>query len=87
VGARLVTVASLVRRYKSERSLPLGNALDRVQLCLHQAGEEQYLEEAIPDLKSITRALQIEVRVTGQMPEAAQFEDGIGVVVYPNEES
>ncbi len=84
-GERLVAIASRVRRYKSERSLSLGSELDRVQLCLPLAGEDsRYLQATIPDLKSITRAREIEVRVLSEMPDAALTEDGIGVVIHEN---
>jgi valyl-tRNA synthetase len=83
-GERLVTIASLVRRYKSERSLPLGRALDRLQLCLPLAGDAQYLQEAIPDLQSITRAQEIEVCVSEVMPDEALVADGMGVVIHEN---
>ena len=63
-GMELVEIATAVRRYKSENNLPLGTELPRVQLVLESDMSEeasQALQAASDDLKSITRAQQIEV--------------------------
>ncbi len=60
-GEILVGVATAVRRYKSERNLPLGLAVDRVQLGCADPGLIRLLEEARSDLTSVTRATLIEV--------------------------
>jgi len=51
-----------VRRYKSERNLSLGTELSRVQLATGNWELAAKLEDAIPDLMSITRASLIEIR-------------------------
>jgi valyl-tRNA synthetase len=70
VGEALIEIATAVRRYKSERNLSLGSELDRLQLAAaagaasqpHEAGAlTQALEAASDDLKSITRARQIDI--------------------------
>ena len=61
VGEYLVNIATAVRRYKSERSLPLAKELQRIQLILDDPHLTSHLREAIVDLKSITRALEIEI--------------------------
>jgi valyl-tRNA synthetase len=60
-GERLVEIATAVRRYKSERSLPLGSELERLQLATNEEELAEQLRQAIPDLSSITRASLIEV--------------------------
>jgi len=60
-GERLVEIATAVRRYKSEHSLPLGSELERLQLATPQEELAEQLLQAIPDLSSITRAKLIEV--------------------------
>ncbi|MBN2043749.1 MAG: class I tRNA ligase family protein, partial [Anaerolineales bacterium] len=58
LGAVLVSVATAVRRYKSEGSLSLGTELTQVQL----AGEGTAgLAPAVEDLMSITRAREIKL--------------------------
>src|SRR5450759_5126101 len=56
-GETLVSIATAMRRFKSENNLPLGSRLDRVQLACDLPG----LAEAIPDLMSVTRADKIEL--------------------------
>jgi valyl-tRNA synthetase len=60
LGERLVAIATAVRRYKSERSLPLSIEIPRLQLATADAGLSDLLRTATPDLKSVTRAQQIE---------------------------
>jgi valyl-tRNA synthetase len=70
-GSILVTIATAVRRYKSEHNLPLGFALGRLQLALANGAVERitldpaiikdWLAAAIPDLISVTRAERIEI--------------------------
>lgn len=59
LGERLVEIATAVRRYKSERSLPLGSELPGLQIALND-DQAAALRAAASDLKSVTRALQIE---------------------------
>jgi valyl-tRNA synthetase len=65
LGAMLVGVATAVRRYKSERSLPLGSELALLQIALPDGNGQTPaargrlradLEAASPDLLGITRA-------------------------------
>jgi valyl-tRNA synthetase len=60
-GAALVEIATAVRRYKSERSLPLGSELARLQLVAPNQILEKALAGAETDLKSITRARLVQV--------------------------
>jgi valyl-tRNA synthetase len=67
-GRLLVQVATAVRRYKSEHNLALGSELARMQLVpsqppLDDAGWAEQADwlAAIPDLKGVTRAREIEL--------------------------
>ncbi|MBN1485258.1 MAG: valine--tRNA ligase [Chloroflexia bacterium] len=60
-GQTLVDIATAVRRYKSERSLPLGSELPRLQLAPPAGRPARSLAEAVEDLQSITRAQVVEV--------------------------
>ncbi len=68
VGQTLVEIATAVRRYKSERNLPLGSTLNRVQLAAvitdGRPEAEDRIWQALPaardDLMSITRTQAIE---------------------------
>ncbi len=71
-GALLVQLATCVRRYKSERNLPLGSELLRLQLATVEPELVQALELARQDLSSITRAQIIDV--------AAQPEPGLEII-------
>jgi valyl-tRNA synthetase len=68
LGEQLVAIASAVRRYKSERNLALGTVLTRLQLAAtdpKMAGWPElrdWIEQARPDLMSITRAGAIEIK-------------------------
>jgi valyl-tRNA synthetase len=68
VGQTLVAIATAVRRFKSERNLSLGAELNRVQLAAVESDGTLLpaLQEAVVDLKSITRAREI---VLGPAPE------------------
>jgi valyl-tRNA synthetase len=61
VGQTLVEIATAVRRYKSERNLPLGSELNRVQLAAVDGNDPglEALRSSVEDLKSITRAREI----------------------------
>ena len=65
-GGLLVQIATAVRRYKSEHSLALGSELRRLQLAPVESGEgtgwaEESWLAAIPDIKGVTRAQEIEL--------------------------
>lgn len=61
LGETLVTIATAVRRYKSEHSLALGTEVARLQLATDSAKLSDLLRAASPDITSITRAGQVEV--------------------------
>ena len=71
-GALLIQLATSVRRYKSERNLPLGSELLRLQLATVEPELVQALELARQDLCSITRAQIIDIM--------AQPEPGLEII-------
>lgn len=58
-GETLVAIASAVRRFKSERALSVGTALEKIELEIDQPELRDFLQKAIPDLTSVTRAQKI----------------------------
>jgi valyl-tRNA synthetase len=60
-GDMLVTLATAVRRYKSDNNLPLGTELGRLQLATAEPTLIETLRAAQDDLMSITRAQRVEV--------------------------
>lgn len=60
-GETLIEIATAVRRYKSEANLSLGAELELLQLATSQAEIAEMLEQAIADLRSVTRARRIEI--------------------------
>jgi valyl-tRNA synthetase len=64
LGETLVHIATAVRRYKSEHSLPLGAEIALLECGSGDDDLDRELEDAIPDLASITRAQEIRVSRT-----------------------
>ena len=59
-GDELVTVATMVRRYKSDHTLPLGYKLSKLRISSTDHDLLDYLRSAKPDLMSVTRANELE---------------------------
>jgi valyl-tRNA synthetase len=77
-GEALVAIATVVRRYKSERSLPLSSELEGLELAAQDENLAEQLLEASSDLLSVTRARKIEV-VSGFRPGRNVIQAGINV--------
>lgn len=60
-GKILVEIATNIRRYKSDKNLSLGREIKRVQLAVASIEEKEMLSAAQEDIKSITRAQQVEI--------------------------
>ncbi|HEX7976638.1 MAG TPA: valine--tRNA ligase [Anaerolineales bacterium] len=60
-GETLVEIATAVRRFKSEHSLPLSAELEGLKLACDQTELATLLRESESDLKSITRANRVQV--------------------------
>lgn len=61
MGEILIEIATAARRYKSESNLSLGTELQRLQLVSRHQDVRAMLEAARPDIKSVTRAREIEI--------------------------
>jgi valyl-tRNA synthetase len=59
-GGALVAIATSVRRYKSERQIPMGSPLDGLQIAAPPGRLLADLKESIMDIRSITRGQNIE---------------------------
>jgi valyl-tRNA synthetase len=78
LGALLIDIASAVRRYKSERNMPLGNELYQVKLAsvADDTVDDELsavitcLADAVPDLQSVTRARTIVI--TDRLPPGVE---------------
>ena len=60
-GDALVTIATAVRRFKSENGLSLGGELARLQIVTDDAPLADWLWASATDLRSVTRAATVEV--------------------------
>lgn len=60
LGMDLITITSTVRRFKSQRNLPMGSELMRLQLATVDQSRLTFLKNSLDDLNSITRANLIE---------------------------
>lgn len=58
-GNALVNIATAVRRYKSEHSLPMSAELQALHITLEDSLLERMLAEAEDDLRSVTRAHRV----------------------------
>ena len=60
-GDALVTIATAVRRYKSEHGLSLGRELARLQIATDSATLADVFQASLTDLRSVTRAATVEI--------------------------
>ena len=68
VGRTLLSIATAVRRYKSNSGLSLGSDIPRLHLAVDDPAMSQALNDAREDIASITRATLITV---GALPDPA----------------
>jgi valyl-tRNA synthetase len=61
VGEALIEAVTTVRRYKTEHGLALGAELARLQLATQDPKLAEALQGGVADIKSITRAQQVEI--------------------------
>ena len=73
-GEVLVQVATAVRRYKSEQNLGLGAEFSRLQLTAVASAQGETLHAAAADLSSVTRALEIEIRLAPASVESGELQ-------------
>jgi valyl-tRNA synthetase len=60
-GDKIIAIATIVRRYKSEQNLSLGTELKRLQLMASDPVQRDVLTTLKTDVASITRAVDIEI--------------------------
>jgi valyl-tRNA synthetase len=63
LGETLVELATQVRRHKSQQSISLGAEIEKITIIVRDEHTCTALQAAMSDLKSITRAIQIEFNV------------------------
>jgi valyl-tRNA synthetase len=81
-GEVLIEIASLVRRYKSEKAMPLNTELKSLQIALSDSSALDLLEGGVIDLKSITRAKEVWILATREpLPEAIYCTDNVQVAL------
>ena len=73
-GEVLLQVATAVRRYKSEQNLGLGAEFSRLQLTAVSSAQGETLQAAAADLSSVTRALEIEIRLAPASVENGELQ-------------
>jgi len=84
VGQALIEAITAVRRYKTEHSLALGAELARLQLATQDDKLAEVLRGGIADIKSVTRARQVEIN--GRLDaglEVIKTEGAITVALAP----
>jgi valyl-tRNA synthetase len=62
-GTMLIDIATAVRRYKSEKKLPMGSKLEKIKVAVFKESYADVLKSCLIDIKSVTRAAQIELEV------------------------
>jgi hypothetical protein len=80
IGDLLVTLATAVRRYKSEHALSLGSELARLQIVTADEPVAQKLRASVPDLTSVTRARVVQVAAGELDPTLERLETSIPVL-------
>lgn len=83
LGERVIEIATAVRRYKSDRQLPLGTELALLQLATADAAVADGLRSALLDVQSVTRARELAVvdaldAALDRADEGAEVAIGVG---------
>jgi valyl-tRNA synthetase len=60
-GDMLIEIATAVRRYKSEKKIPMGSPLEKVKIAAAKESYADVLRSCLIDIRSVTRAKQIEI--------------------------
>lgn len=63
-GAMLIEIATAVRRYKSEKKYPMGSRLEKLKINAASDTYADFLRSSLVDIKSVTRAVNIDIAVT-----------------------
>jgi valyl-tRNA synthetase len=62
-GNMLIEIATAVRRYKSEKKIPMGSQLETLKINASKDAYAEVLRSCLTDIKSVTRAKQIDISV------------------------
>ncbi len=62
-GEMLIAIATAVRRYKSEKKLPMGSPLEMIKVAVAKEAYSDILQPCLIDIRSVTRAKKIEMSV------------------------
>lgn len=62
-GDMLIEIATAVRRYKSEKKIPMGSPLEKIKIAAAKKAYADILQTCLVDIKSVTRAKEIEIAV------------------------
>jgi valyl-tRNA synthetase len=63
IGDMLIEVATAVRRYKSEKKIPMGSPLETLKIAVTKDANAEILKKCLVDIKSVTRAKQINITI------------------------
>ena len=63
-GDMLITIATAVRRYKSEKKIPMGSQLEIIKITATREDNADILKSCLIDIRSVTRVKQIEIGVS-----------------------
>ncbi len=63
IGDMLVEIATVIRRYKSEKKIPMGSQLEKLKVAVLRDDNATILKKCLVDIKSVTRAQQIDIIV------------------------
>lgn len=61
IGDMLIEIATAVRRYKSEKKVPMGSPLEKLKIAVLREDNTEILKKCLIDIKSVTRAQQIDI--------------------------
>lgn len=70
----LVEIATTVRRYKSEKKIPMGSQLEKLKIAVLRDENAEILKKCLIDIKSVTRAKVIDI-VTAKLDSALVVEE------------
>jgi len=74
IGDMLIEIATAVRRYKSEKKIPMGSQLEKIKINVLREDNAEVLKKCLVDIKSVTRAKVIDI-VTAKLETALVVEE------------
>jgi valyl-tRNA synthetase len=74
IGEMLIEIATAVRRYKSEKKIPMGSPLEKIKIAVLREDNAEVLKKCLVDIRSVTRAKVIDI-VTAKLETALVIEE------------